>query len=540
MAEERGRIALVRQALRNRLLRRVLAAYLLFNVAELASWLALLVWAYQSWGVGGASGVALAQLVPAALLAAPAASWLGGFSRVGVLRIGYAAQAVGHTVPGILVVVGASPWLVVLAAAGAGLTVALTRPAHHAILPEISRTTADLTTANAASGGLESVAAFMGPALAAVVLAWRGPGETLVACGVLMALATALSPHAGAGASAASDRSLGLAASGSALGAVLRSPEARVLSALSLAEFTLLGLSDILLVVLALDVLHLDSGGPGLLTAALGVGGVVGSGFTFLLVGRRRLAVPVLVGAVGAGVCFALAGSAAVAATAMVAVAACGAFLVHLDIAARTLTQRLLPDRLLAAMFGVREAVMMTGLALGSLAAPLLVTLAGPRATFVAAGAFLPVVVVALIRSIARLDRRTAVPEDVFSLLAGVPTLRLLPPRMLERLAIDAVPVAAPAGRVVVAEGEDGDLFYVVESGALEVSVAGEPVRVLGPGHGFGELALLRRTPRTATVTARSDCRLWSVDRDGFLGAVGRSPEALDAAETHIRDTYRT
>lgn len=538
MADEPGRIALVRQALRNGRLRRVLTAYLLFNVSEWAGWLALLVWSYEEWGVGGASAVALAQLVPAALLAAPTAAWLGGFSRAGVLSVGYAAQALGYSVPGVLVAIGAPAAFVVATAAVAAVAVTLTRPAHNAILPEISRTTADLAAANAASGALEAVAAFAGPALAAVALAVLGPGEALVACGALMALAAVLSPRA-ASVRPASDRALGLAGSAAQLGSVVRSPEARVLSILALAEFTLIGLSDILLVVLALDVLDLDSGGPGLLTAAFGVGGVLGSAFTFVLVGRPRLAVPVVVGAAGAGASFALAGVAGAAATAMLAIAAFGAFHVHFDIASRTLTQRLLPDRLLAAMFGVRESVMMTGLALGSLAAPLLVTLAGPRSAFVAAGAFLPLVVLALLRRIVRLDGQTSVPTEVFALLAGVASLRLLAPRVLERLAIEADALDVPAGEVVVTEGEAGDLFYVVESGALDVSLRGEAVRALGPGQAFGELALLRRSVRTATVTARSDCRLWTLDRESFLGAVARSTEALEAAEAHARDTYR-
>lgn len=538
MADEPGRIALVRQALRNGRLRRVLTAYLLFNVSEWAGWLALLVWSYEEWGVGGASAVALAQLVPAALLAAPTAAWLGGFSRAGVLSVGYAAQALGYSVPGVLVAIGAPAAFVVATAAVAAVAVTLTRPAHNAILPEISRTTADLAAANAASGALEAVAAFAGPALAAVALAVLGPGEALMGCGALMAFAAVLSPRAASG-RPASDRSLGLAGSAAQLGSVVRSPEARVLSILALAEFTLIGLSDILLVVLALDVLDLDSGGPGLLTAAFGVGGVLGSAFTFVLVGRPRLAVPVVVGAAGAGASFALAGVAGAAATAMLAIAAFGAFHVHFDIASRTLTQRLLPDRLLAAMFGVRESVMMTGLALGSLAAPLLVTLAGPRSAFIAAGAFLPLVVLVSLRRIVRLDGQTSVPTEVFALLAGVASLRLLAPRVLERLAIEADALDVPAGEVVVTEGEAGDLFYVVESGALDVSLRGEAVRVLGPGQAFGELALLRRSVRTATVTARSDCRLWTLDRESFLGAVARSTEALEAAEAHARDTYR-
>jgi Na+/melibiose symporter-like transporter len=87
--EARG--AVVRQALRNPDLRRVLVAYLLFNVAEWASWIALLVWGYGVGGVGGASAIALVQLVPGALLAAPAASLVGRHLGRRALAVGYAA-----------------------------------------------------------------------------------------------------------------------------------------------------------------------------------------------------------------------------------------------------------------------------------------------------------------------------------------------------------------------------------------------------------------------------------------------------------------
>ena len=84
---------------------------------------------------------------------------------------------------------------------------------------------------------------------------------------------------------------------------------------------------------------------------------------------------------------------------------------------------------------------------------------------------------------------------------------------------------------MVIREGDDGDLFYVVLEGSLRVTQGGRELRTLGAGAGFGEIALLRDTPRTATVTATTDVALGAVDRDDFLLAVTGQPAARGKAE---------
>ena len=88
-----------------------------------------------------------------------------------------------------------------------------------------------------------------------------------------------------------------------------------------------------------------------------------------------------------------------------------------------------------------------------------------------------------------------------------------------------------PAGTAVVTEGERGDTFYVVVDGSLEVSADETPLRVLNPGDFFGEIALLRDVPRTATVTATSDSTVLAVRRMDFLSAVLGNPESAETVE---------
>ncbi|GEP38456.1 hypothetical protein NPS01_21190 [Nocardioides psychrotolerans] len=539
MSENRagnGRAAVVRESLRNRRLRRVLVAYLIFNVAEWASWIALLVWAYERGGVGAASAIALVQLVPGALLAAPGAALFGRLSRALALAVSYLAQTVTLLGLGSALLLDLPLWVVATLAALASVAVTLTRPAHHALLPEVSRTTGDLTAGNAVSGSLEAAATFIGPLISGVVTAVWAPGGVLVLMGAGSLVATALTVPAGAArrVAAGSGRS-----HARPIRTVLASRPARLMSLLVVAEFSLLGMSDILLVVLAVEVLQMSSAGPGILNSALGIGGIIGAGFTFVLIGRAKLATPLVLGAVVTGGAFALAGQLPSPAMVMVLVAACGAGKLFYDVASRTLVQRLFPDHLLTSMFAVQESSSMVGIGIGVVAAPILVAAIGPQASCVVAGALLPLVALLTLGRLRGLDAQAVVPLDVLALLRDIPILAVLAPRIVERMARDCVPVMMASTAVVIKQGDAGDLFYVIDSGAVAVTVDGEFIRELGGGDWFGELSLLHDVPRTATVTALTDVKLWALDRDSFLTAVQAAPQSQQIADAHAFDHYR-
>ena len=91
-----------------------------------------------------------------------------------------------------------------------------------------------------------------------------------------------------------------------------------------------------------------------------------------------------------------------------------------------------------------------------------------------------------------------------------------------------------PNGQAVCVEGDPGDLFYMIQSGTVDVTIRGERVRSLGPGEVFGEIALLRDVPRTATVTATSDLVTRVLDRAVFLPAVSGHKDAAGEAEAVI------
>jgi MFS family permease len=208
-------------------------------------------------------------------------------------------------------------------------------------------------------------------------------------------------------------------------------------------------------------------------------------------------------------------------------------------VSVRTLVQRALPEHLLTAVFGVMEALTMAAMALGSILVPALVEIAGTRGAFVVAGLLLPVAGLTMARPLLRLDTAAQVPADVRELLEHVPILCVLAPRVLDRLAIESARQSARRGTVVVRQGDRGDTFYVIRSGTAAVTVDSEPVRELGTGDWFGEVALLHDSPRTATVSAETDLELQVLGRDTFLAFVAHVPRAVEAADAHARGTYR-
>jgi MFS family permease len=269
-------------------------------------------------------------------------------------------------------------------------------------------------------------------------------------------------------------------------------------------------------VVEAFRVFEGGAGEVGYLTAAVGFGGLAGALWAVTL-NDRRLAGRFAVALIFWGVPIALLATHPEFAVAFALLAVVGAANSVEDVAGFTLLQRTIPDAVLARALGVVWGTAMGGVALGSLVAPRLVDALGPRSAFLVVGAILPVLSVATYRRVSRLDR-LAPPSDAYDLVEGVPMLEPLSIAAKEQLASRLTPVSIAAGAQVIRKGEQGDRFYILASGTLDVDNGGHSV--LSAPDSFGEIALLRDVPRTATVTAASDARLYSLARDDFLAAV--------------------
>ena len=306
----------------------------------------------------------------------------------------------------------------------------------------------------------------------------------------------------------------------------------RVLTGLFAVQTFVDGALGVLVVVLALETLDLGASGVGLLNSSLGVGGIVGGVAAAMLVARSKLGTDLGVGLLLWGVPLLLVGLWPEAWVAFAAFAVVGVGNTVVDVAGDTLLQRAVPDAVLARAFAAMESVTLVAVALGSVAAPVLIDLIGDRATLLVVGALLPVAALLAWRPLAALNRVAPPPE--LELLGRVPLLAPLPPATLEYLAEKVAKRRVAAGEPVFRAGEHGDRFYVIVEGTVEVSPVDAQPSELHAGDFFGEIALLRDVPRTADVVAKTDVELLELQRDDFVAAVAGHAEASRAADSIV------
>jgi len=291
---------------------------------------------------------------------------------------------------------------------------------------------------------------------------------------------------------------------------------------------------NVLIVVVALKVLDTGNAGVGFLNSAVGVGGLLGALAAAALVGRGRLAADFGVGIFIWGVPIALLALWPNQIFALVMLGIVGIGNTIVDVSGMTLLQRAAPDDVIARVFGVMESLFLLTVGLGALAAPLLLNWVGTRGALIAAGALLPLLVVPAWPRLNDMDSAARVPLERLAILQANSIFSPLPEPTLEQLAEGLEEVDAPPGKEVGRQGEPGDRCYLVKDGALEVYIDGKLVQTLGPGDSFGEIALLRDMPRTATVRGKTAATLYALDRRAFLTAVTGFGPSLSAAEAVI------
>ena len=411
-------------------------------------------------------------------------------------------------------------------------------PARAAWLPSLARTPEELTAANVVSSTLESVGIFLGPALAGLLLAFTGTATVLFIDAATFAWSLVLVSLIPTGVANSADTAPATTSSlwaelTAGARAVFGDGRLRVLMGVYSAQAFAAGALSVLIVVTAYDLLDLGAGGVGLLNAAAGIGGVIGGFAWLLLIGRARLAASLALGVAFWGAPMLLIGAWPVTILAVGGLVVLGVANSLVDVSIQTLLQRAVPDEVLSRAFGVLETLTWGTIAVGAAAAPLLVNLVGGRASLIATGGLLVLVTAVAWPRINRLDQAADAPADV-EMLRGVPFLALLPEPVIEHLAKQLDAVTAPAGQVVFRQGGTGDRVYVIRHGQVTISRDDREIANLTDGDLFGEIALLRDVPRTATATASIETTLLCLGQDAFIAAISGHTQTAQAANSAV------
>lgn len=522
-------------------LRRVQAAFVTHNCGEYASWVAMLVYAYAQGGLTESGIVATAMLVPSAVLAPVMAALTHRFALGTSLIAAYVAQAATNAAVAAALFADAPKLVVYALLVGPAVAFTMIRPTQSALTPGLARRPEELTATNVVSGWIESWSIFAAPALTGLVLALGSEAIAfvLVAVGCLGG-ALLVAPLRGQGKTAHEELANADDSFVGSLAIVRGDPQARLLLLLLGAEAIAVGALDVLVVELGQGALDRGAGWVGYLTAAFGAGGILAMGVTARLVGVSRLAPSILVSLAIWGMAFVGLAALPGAVGALVLLAAAGGARATFDVAGRTLLQRMARPDLLARVFGLLEGVQMSAFAVGSILAPLLVWIGGLPLAFACVAGMLPLFVLVAGRRLLDIDRHATVPVVEVALLRSMPLFTPLPPSVLESLARSLEPISAPAGVDVIREGDRGDRYYVIADGEVDVIRDGQIAATRGRGEGFGEIALMYDVPRTATVRTRKDSHLYALERDVFLVAVTGHPSsqrtANDMAAARLRE----
>ncbi len=504
---------------------------------------AVAVWAYD---VGGASAVGIWTTIRLAMMAvvAPFGSAMADrMSRKTLMVVCDLARAVLVVAAAALVEWDGPVAAVFVLATLAPLFGTAFRPAQLSLTPSLVENPQELTAANGVGSTLESLAFFVGPAIAGFLLAVADVATvfllnagTFVLSAALVAGIRVARTDAPAPIASRSDEppepKVGFVSEAmEGFRVVWRSADLRLVFAIYSAQTVVAGASYVFVVAIAFDLTDLGASGLGWLDSTLGVGAIFGGLLAIGLATRKRLASDFGWGVIFWALPLLLISVWPTATAAFLAMAIIGAANPIVDINANTIIQRITPDAVLGRVFGALESCLIATMALGALAMPALI--AGPGLRWGLVIIAVPIVSIGLaaLPHLGRLDRSVSEPAGV-DLLGSTPLFAPLARPLLENLAGRMVRVAVPAGETVVREGDLGDRFYVIESGSLAATFEGRPLSTMGPGECFGEIALLRDVPRTATVTAVEDSVLQAVERDDFLAAMSGDRDLRSRTES--------
>ncbi|CDO88505.1 MFS transporter [Mycobacterium triplex] len=506
---------------RNTKLRGLVVGRGLATTAEWMWYTVTTVYAFTLSGVGAVGAISVAAVLPAAVLSPTLGYVIDRFPHERILAGVFAVRFVSVVVTAVSAEFFPAVSILVAVIAVEGTTTMFVRPTTAALLPSITQRPDDLVRAHAALGTTDKLGILIGPVAGGLMLASTSPAAALGVAAVLALGAVAAVTTVRVG---GVERVHGATGDGPrhALGETVKGvrtvagPQVRSIVVVTALAFLMLAASEVFVVPLAIDLLHWGQAGPGVLTALIAGGGLLG-GLVLGAIGKRRLGPWFVVAGAVMAIALTLMAAAPHYAVVLASTIAFGAGSALVVMAGQVQIQSLIPLSAGGRVLGAVEGLSQFAMAAGAWATTRVTQGWSLRTSLLALAVLTVLATVAVARSLLQTDARVAATRQRVDALDEIALFAPLTNVLRERIATQIHREVVGAGEVVTYQGEYGDSFYIVESGTLDVCVDGRHVRSLGAGDFFGELALLRDTPRTATVRATSDCRLWVLPRRAFL-----------------------
>jgi CRP-like cAMP-binding protein/MFS family permease len=518
-----------------------------YNVALLA----YIYDATHSLGWVGAAG--LGRFVPSLLLGAYSGVIAERYERVRVMVTSDLLCLLFQGALAVAAFANGPPGLVVGLASLTAIANLPYNPAVAAMIPQVASED-ELTAANALNGTIENLTVITGPAIGAGMLALGSPAWVFVvnaaSFGISALIVSRMKVRSQPVDVTESGEAGALAQMLVGARAIIHNPAARVPVAFCGLVSFVYGTDSVLFVGVSENKLGTGTQGFGYLLTGLGVGGVLAAGAVNQLASSRKLALVITAGAVFYCLPTALLTVIHSPAAAFALQVVRGAATLIVDVLAVTALQRAVPTETLARVFGVFFAFFLGAISLGVLVTPPIVHNLGLDSALLIM-AFVPAGLALLgYPALVRLDRAAAARltelRPRIAILERLGIFAAAPQSVLERLAAACTPADFAAGQPIVREGEPADALYVILEGSVGVTAHGESgaeqrLRTMGPETYFGEIGLLERIPRTATVTAEEPTRCYRIDGDEFLDALTTTPAAtslLEGARTRLAASH--
>ena len=530
----------LRSVLRNPNLRRIQLAFGGSVIGDWAYGTAITVWAYQNNGATGVGLFAASRFVSMAIAGPIGATVADRMSRRTFMMTVDLIRAVLVSITAVTIMTDGPAVAVYGVAVITAMVGASFRSAQAGLVPKLVDTPAELTASNAVTANIENVVTFMGPAIGALMIGAFGiaPVVWLNALTFVWSFLLVAGVHVpssrteerpGEHPDGAEPEEGMLRQMTTGFRVLARDADLRTITALTAAQTLVWGCLSVFLVVIAVRDFG-EASSLGWLQGSMGVGTVIGGLMILTRIAKGRLAEDMVIGVLGWSIpviALALFPSPITAIAALIVIGIADPWV---NLGLETIPQRLAPEHAISRVYAAVESLIIGAIAVGSLITPLLLHLFGVRASLVGVGVVVTAFAVSTVPRLRRLDQRLTEPEGL-AVLRTIAMFQPVQPSVLEEMAHRLKSFSLPAGATIVREGDIADRFYVIAEGEVEVTHGDVVIRRETEGDFFGEIGLLRNVPRTATVTAVTDVRLWALEQADFLGAVTGTGAAKVAAE---------